>query len=590
MKISTSLRQMNYILGKKEKFGFVLLFFGMLFSSVLELFGLAILTPVVNIVAYPDEAVSNSWYLRLFSSIFRIDPADTKTLLIALIVFVAMIYVFKSAFSVFFLLWRGRFINRFSRRLSVSLFSNYLYQPYEYHANSNTSTLISKATYDVSIFVNGISIVLSMLSDMMFCLLVLIYLLIQHPLLTVIIFVGLGALSLFLVWLFRKKAARYGAEAARINALRLKNVREGLAGIKETKIANREEYFISTYSDTMYQSQHLGIKQSILEVIPRQTLEMVGMLGLLVALMVYYLQGKAPSTIVATFTLLGLAVIKLLPYISRITGYLNSFRSTQYSINTVYNDIHLIREIPAEAATGPFEVLPFAEKVELSNVLFQYQAGKEPILDHVSSIIPKGSTVAFCGRSGAGKTTTVDVLLGLLKPQEGTVLCDGVDVSGNLRGWHANLSYVPQDIYLTDDSIAANVAYGQPSFDEKRVWTALEKAHLADFVRTLPNGVLTDIGEKGIRLSGGQRQRIGIARALYRDTPIIVFDEATSALDFETEREILDTITGLRGEKTLVIITHRLGTISNCDYIYKVEGADALLIQWPGHPAEDKLK
>jgi len=590
MSIVTSIKQMGEILGRREKLNFLFLFLGMLVSSFLELFSLAILTPVVDVVSYPEKAVENSWYIRLFANIFRIEYTDTKRLLICLILFVAIVYVLKALYAVFFALWQQRFINRFSRRLSVSLFSNYLYQPYEFHTNVNTSTLISKATYDVDSFVNGVNILLSLVSDLLFCVVVFIYLLVQHPLLTGVVFVGLGILAGVLYWLFRKKAAKYGREAAEVNAKKLKSIREGLAGIKETKISNREEHFISTYRETMYESQHIRIKQSVIYIIPRQTLEMVGMIGLLIALLIYALQDKEPATIVSTFTLLGIAVIKLLPYISRIMGYLNSFKSAQWSIHRVHEDMRLVREIPAEAIVGDFENMPFEKQIDLSNVLFQYKAGKEPILDHVSAIVPKGSTVAFCGRSGAGKTTTVDILLGLLKPQEGNVFCDGVDVESNLRGWHANLSYVPQDIYLLDDTIAANVAFGCDGYDEDRVWTALKKAHLEEFVKTLPNTIRTSIGEKGVKLSGGQRQRIGIARALYRDTPIIVFDEATSALDFETEKEILHTITELRGEKTLIIITHRLGTIADCEYIYKIEGADAELIQYPGHPAEELLK
>ena len=573
MSIITSIRQTSEILTKHEKSNLLLLFFGMLLSSFLELFGLAILTPVVDIVAYPARAVESSWYIRLFANVLRIDHSDTKRLLMALILFVAFVYVIKALYAVFFSLWQQRFINRMNRRLSVALFSNYLYQPYEFHTNTNTSTLISKATYDVSYFVGSINLLLNLVSDLMFCVAVFIYLLVQHPFLTGVVFLGLGVLAFLLYWLLRKKAEKYGRQAAEVNARKLKNIREGLAGIKETKIANREAHFIHTYRETMYESQHIGIKQSVVAIVPRQTLEMVGMIGLLIALLIYALQDREPAVIVSTFTLLGIAVIKLLPYISRIMGHLNSFKGAQWSIGRVYDDMRLVGEIPVEAANAGFAEMPFTKQVDLTNVLFHYKASGEPVLDHVSAVIPKGSSVAFCGRSGAGKTTTVDILLGLLKPQEGAVFCDGVDITTNLCGWHANLSYVPQDIYLLDDTVAANVAFGCDKIDEERVWHALEKAQLADFVRSLPKTIYASIGEKGVKLSGGQRQRIGIARALYRNTPIVVFDEATSALDFGTEKEILKTITSLRGEKTLIIITHRLGTIAGCDYIYNVENA-----------------
>ena len=586
MSILTTLKHIRFVLTRKEKAGLIAQFFGMLLSSFLELFGLAILTPIVEVVAYPEKISESSWLLQLFADFFWTNRQDTKQLLAALVTFIGCVYLFKAAFAIFFQLWQQRFLNRLSRRLSVSLFANYLYQPYEFHTNNNTSSLISKATYDVGSFISALGDLLGLCSDLLFCVAVLVFLLTQAPLLTAIVLLGLGVLAVFLYWLFKKKAAKFGQMAAEINARKLKNIREGLAGIKETKISNREEHFIQSYFDTMYESQRIGIKQSVIAIIPRQALETMGMLGLLIALLVYSLAGLEPSKLVSTFATLGIGVVKLLPYISRIIGRLNGVKGMQFSVYRVYGDMRLVREIPANTATKPFDFMPFTNRIELSNILFKYQSGTEPVLKHVSAVVPKGSTVAFCGRSGAGKTTTVDVLLGLLKPLEGNVFCDGIDVETNLRGWHANLSYVPQEIYLVDDTIAANVAFGCDVIDEKRVYEALAKAHLDGFIDELPQGMRTIVGEKGVRLSGGQRQRIGIARALYRNTPIIVFDEATSALDFETERGILETITELRGEKTLIIITHRLGTIANCDYIYKIEGADAVLIQYPGHPAE----
>lgn len=586
MSILTTLKHIRFVLIRKEKTGLIGLFLGMLLSSFLELFGLAVLTPVVEVVAYPEKISESSWLLRVFADLFWTNREDSKQFLIALVIFISCVYIFKALFAIFFQLWQQRFLNRLSRRLSVSLFSNYLYQPYEFHTNNNTSSLISKATYDVGNFVNALGDLLGLCSDFLFCFAVLVFLLTQAPLLTAIVFVGLGLLAVFLYWLFKKKAAKYGRMAAEVNEKKLKNIREGLAGIKETKISNREEHFVQSYFNTMYESQRIAIKQSVIYVIPRHALETVGMLGLLVALLIYSMANTEPSKLVSTFATLGIGVIKLLPYISRIMGRLNGVKGMQFSVRRVYNDMRLVREIPAGAATEPFDSMPFNNRIELSNIMFKYQSGSEPVLRHVSAIVPKGATIAFCGRSGAGKTTTVDILLGLLKPLEGNVFCDGVDVETNLRGWHANLSYVPQEIYLIDDTIAANVAFGCDVIDEQRVHEALAKAHLDGFIGELPQGIHTIVGEKGVRLSGGQRQRIGIARALYRNTPIIVFDEATSALDFETERGILDTITELRGEKTLIIITHRLGTIANCDYIYKIEGADALLIQYPGHPAE----
>lgn len=549
-------------------------------NSFLEIFGLAILVPVVNIVAYPETAYDNQWYIRLFASIFRIGRDDMKTLLIVLIIFIAILYLLKAVYFFLYQYWQRKFIARFSRRMSIGLFENYLYQPYEFHVYHNSSQLISRATYDVGAFVGGLNNVMSTLADIVFAATVFIYLMISEWAITLIIFVALGSVTLFLNTIFKKKARAYGREAAIVNAQQLKAIREGLAGIKEVKIAGREQYFIDTYQSTMSEAQNLSIKRSVIEIIPRTAVEALGMIGMLVALMVYYLIGTPSEKILTTFTLIALAVVKLLPYVTRIAAGLNSFRGASYSINRVYEDLQLIRETPVVASRDQ-DVIPlaFEDKVELSGITFQYKSGIEPVLNNSTALVEKGKSVAFCGRSGAGKTTTIDILLGLLKPQSGAVLCDGADVSKYLNEWHANLAYVPQDIYLIDNSIKANVAFGYKlnEVSDEAVWKALDKAQLGDFVRSLPNQLNTMIGEKGVRLSGGQRQRIGIARALFRDTPILILDEATSALDYETESDILKSVEGLKGEKTLVIITHRLNTIQNCDHIYRVEGGTITL-------------
>ncbi len=545
----------------------------MLLNSFLEVIGLAILVTVVNIVAYPKSAYASSWYLQLFTKVFGIDPDNTKLLLVAFVIFIAVVYVLKAAYYFFFNWWQRKFVAGFSRRLSIGLFENYLYQPYEFHVYHNTSELISRATYDVNGFINGLNNVLCTMSDILFAMIVFIYLMISEWAITLIIFGALGIAAVFLNWLFKKKARAYGREAAIVNAQQLKAVKEGLSGIKETKIAGREPYFVNVYNSTMKEFQNLSIRRSVIEIIPRTAVEALGMIGMLLGLMVYYLIGTPPERIMDTFTLLAVATVKLLPYITRIAGQLNSFRGAAWSIHRVAEDLNLIKEVPVDKEKKGRIAIPFEQEIAINDVRFKYKSGTEPVLQGVCASIPKGKSVAFCGRSGAGKTTTIDVLLGLLKPQEGSVTCDGLNINDDLNGWHENLAYVPQDIYLVDDTIRANVAFGYAANEVKDedVWVALDKAQLGDFVRELPNGLNTQIGEKGVRLSGGQRQRIGIARALYRNTPILILDEATSALDYETEGEILKSVEGLKGEKTLIIITHRLNTIEGCDKIYEIK-------------------
>ncbi len=574
--------QIWQILTKKERIAFLVLFLGMLGSSILEIFGLAILVPVVNLVAYPDQAIETSWYLRLFLEVFPIPPDNTTLLLGSVILFVAAVYVLKGAYFILFSTYQSRLVQRFSRRLSVELFANYLYQPYEFHVYHNSTELISHVIYDVNVFVSGIGVILTTLSDILFCLITFVYLMISEWAITLVIFIGLGAMSLFLTWLLRKKAKQYGAGSKIANETKFKSAQQGLAGIKETKIANKEAFFIKEFEKGCRQGQFFAVKQAVMSVIPRTIVEAIGVIGMLAGLYVYYLLGNPPEAILSTFTLLALAVVKLLPYVSRIAGQINYFRTATASINQVYRDVTLAKESRHAEAEKEQLALPFENSVKIENLSFQYRGGTEAVIQNANVIIPKGKSVAFCGRSGAGKTTLVDLILGLLKPQYGQILCDDKNVQDSLCRWHNNLSYVPQDIYLLDDTMRANVAFGednQNTVSDEKIWEALEKAQLAEFVRSLPNQLDSMIGEKGVRLSGGQRQRIGIARALYRNTPILILDEATSALDYQTESEILQSVQKLQGEKTLIIITHRLNTIEGCDLIYEIKENHVSLIK-----------
>ena len=571
-----TMRELLWILNRKQKWQLALLFFMLLFSSFLELFGLSVLVPIVDMVAYPAQAVETNTLVKILIFVFHLPEDNYQAILITTILFVVFVYVFKCIYALFMAAYQNRFTNQFSRQISVHLLSNYLYQPYEFHVYTNSSELFRNATGDATAFVGSITLLINTLADILFMLVALIYLLFIDWMLTLIVFSALGLLTFILLRLMKKKVRKYSLYSWQLNAIGIKNINEGLSGIKETKISNREQYFIDNYDDTMAKQASISLKTALLTSAPRLMVEAAGMVAMLIALLIYALNNASSEQIVVTFATLAIAVVKILPYLSRLNGNTNMLRWNMVSIHKVYQDLRLVSEIPVTKdgdlsdAVAP---LPFNDRLVLRNVRFHYRNVEKNILDGVCAVIPKGESVAFCGVSGAGKTTTVDIILGLLKPQEGQVLCDGVDICNHLREWHKDISYVPQDIFLIDDTIKENIAFGHDihKVPDELVWAALEKAQLADFVRTLPDGLYTKIGEKGVRLSGGQRQRIGIARALFRDTPIIVFDEATSALDYQTEAEVLKTVVGLRGDKTLIIITHRLTTIQDCDRIYEIK-------------------
>jgi len=550
----------------------------MIAGAFFELFGISVLLPIITLISSDSSTlpsvIEQNTLLRILVHVFDLSPSDPTKLFVVVICFVMAVYILKAIYSICLSAWLAKYTNNFRKNLSVKLFKVYLLQPYDFHLYRNTADLLQSATYDSGNFIGAISTLLSLASDLIFCIALTVYLFVVDWRITLIVIGVIGSLSILLLALVKKKVRAYGNETWWLNSQSNKTILESLGGIKETIVSGREPYFIDRYSKLQSDMADVGFKNTFISILPRTILEAVGMISILCALLIYVVSGVGNSTILGTFSLFVVAVVKLLPYVSRFNGELNALRFSMRSVHCVYDDLKLAgNEAGLRDVSQSQNLLSFRKEVRLDDVSFCYKGSAKLILNHVFCCINKGQSTAFCGASGAGKTTTVDIILGLLSPNSGDVLCDGVSISGNVKGWHKNISYIPQDIFLVDDSIRNNVAFGLDSREVKDedVWRALEEAQLGDFVRNLPGQLDSQIGEKGVRLSGGQRQRIGIARALFRNTQIIVFDEATSALDYQTEGEILKTVNGLRGSKTLIIITHRLNTIQNCDRIYEIK-------------------
>lgn len=375
-----------------------------------------------------------------------------------------------------------------------------------------------------------------------------------------------------------KKFARgFGRECQTYKAKIYQWMNQALGGVKEVKVLGREAYFVDSYQ-TYYKKYAKGLRISrLLAAIPKYIVEMVSMAGLLIAIIIKIKYGRTDIvTFIPQLSAFAVAAFRLMPSVGRINEHVTNILYASPSVELVYHDLKDVESLEEEGKKQPEQVLDseweFRRELYIKKVCYRYPGMEENVIDHAEFVIKKGQIVALIGESGAGKTTLADILLGLLPPQYGKIRADEMDIFKNIDKWHKAIGYIPQTIYLSDDTIRNNVAFGiyEEQIDDEAVTEALKKAQLYEFVDGLSDGVETLVGDRGVRLSGGQRQRIGIARALYHDPEILVLDEATSALDNETETAVMEAIESLRGEKTMIIIAHRLTTIRNADVIYEV--------------------
>ena len=494
-----------------------------------------------------------------------------------------LVYAFKAVFLAY-LAWRQmRFVYGVQADLSQSLYESYLRQPYTFHLERNSAQLIRNAVTEVSQFTQvGLMAGLTLLTELLVVLGIFLLLLAVEP----VGAIAVGAVLGVAAWSFQRfthhRIARW-AEARQLHdGLRIQHLQQGLAGAKEVILTGRETAFFDEYRRHSMGTARAGQLQQTLQQLPRLVLELLAVSGLAALVFVMIGRHQPISALLPTLGLFAAAAFRLMPSANRVIGAFQNVRYAIPSVNVVYDEVHLAPPAPRRANGAP---LHFTRQLCLQSVSFAYPNAAAPALVDVSLQVEVGTSVGFIGGSGAGKSTLVDVILGLLQPQSGTVLVDGRDVQEDLRSWQNLIGYVPQSIFLTDDSLRRNVAFGlaDSQIDEAAVWRAINAAQLGPYIGALPEGLDTAVGERGVRLSGGQLQRVGIARALYHDPQILVLDEATSSLDTETERSVMEAVHALHGRKTVLIVAHRLSTVQNCDYIYRL---DSGLIAGQGVPAE----
>ncbi len=576
MVILRVIRKFTKILNMHQKMRAIGLFLLMVVSGFMEMLSVSLILPFVEAVLSPDTIMSNELVLRICEW-FSIDGYISFIKFWA--ISMAIIYVVKNIFLLVQMTIQNKYIYNNCFLTQQKLLKSIHARPYTFFLQAKSGDILRMVADDTTQAFGILSHLMTFLSEIIVSLSLMISVLIISPKLTL----GLALVLLILVSIiqFLVKPVLKKAGTNRVKSLAEMNqwLLQSVQGVKEIKIAQREKYFQNrfakvgkTYVKSVYQ-------QATLNSVPKYVLEAVVMGGFLVGIAVFLSGNNEIGAIAPVVSGIAMAAIRMLPAMSRISGSLAGITFGEVCVDKLIENIAVLEQETDEVPeTDPVSAagiqLAFSRCVELEDVGFEYSTTGGKVLCNVNMRINKGESVGVIGASGAGKTTLIDVILGLLVPQEGKVLVDDVDIQKNIGNWVKQIGYIPQTIFMLDGTIRENVVFGADinGKDDLEVWAALKEASLDEFVEKLPEGLDTEIGESGVRLSGGQRQRLGIARALYRKPEILIFDEATSALDNETEASIMDAINSLYGVRTMIIIAHRLSTIENCDVVYRVEG------------------
>lgn len=568
-------KKLNYILDKKQKINIVVLAVMIFIGGILETLSISAMLPVVWVII-DAESVQNNKYCQWIMQLLHIQ--DMQGFIIMLLVALMIMYVLKNAYLLLLTSEQNRFISVNRNRLISQVLREFLNRPYEFYLDADIPTVFRLTDSDIPNVFGILMAIISLASEVVvFVLICGVLIATDWKLVLVLIFIS-GIVTLVLFKVLKPKLNSLGMTNQAIQSRIAKWRIQAIYGIKDVKVLHREAFFADNYESNGKIGAKLNQKYAIINALPRILIETIFMVSILGYLVVCVALGDDMTQMLPTLTAFGLAAVRLLPCVNRINTYLTDISYFRPCLDYVYENMN-INEISKKTnqtllPVDETKTMKLRNRIELKDIVYAYPNTDTLIFNHADMEIPYGKSIGIMGPSGAGKSTIVDILLGLLKVHEGQILCDGDNVFDNYPAWLAQIGYIPQSIYLVDEPIRNNIAFGiaDDEIDDNRIWQVLEEAQLKEFIQTLPEGLDTTIGDRGVRLSGGQRQRLGIARALYHNPEILVFDEATSALDNETEAAVMEAINSFHGKKTMVIIAHRLNTIEKCDMIYKVEG------------------
>lgn len=574
----TLLHKVGYLFDKKQKRQLVGLAALILVGGLLETLGVSLLVPVVQAVMDP-EAIMENELVEQAAQLLRIQTS--RQLIIFMLGSLIILYVFKNAYLLFLTYVQNTFVTRNRNRMISRVMREFLNRPYEDYLGADIPTVFRLTDSDIPNAFQLILVMIQMVTEIVVSVSLCIVLVVVSPTMSLFIVVIFLGMTLIITKILKPRLNSIGHKNQTIQSRIAKWRIQSIYGLKDVKVLHREEFFVRNYYESGAIGANVARNYAVLNNLPRLLIETIFMASMFLFIMLYMLGGGDITVLVPQLTAFGMAAIRVMPGTNRINTYLSEIAYAQPCLDYLYDNLNenMKKDVNGSVTglTGggapELAALELEDKIVLDHITYAYPNTEKNIFTDAHMEVKKGQSVGIMGPSGAGKSTIVDILLGLLHVQAGKITCDGVDIFDNYPSWLARIGYIPQSIYLIDESIRDNIAFGIDAdrIDDRRIWEVLEEAQLKEFVEELPEGLDTAIGDRGVRISGGQRQRLGIARALYHNPEILVFDEATSALDNDTEKAVMDAINSFHGRKTMIIIAHRLNTIAKCDVIYKVE-------------------
>jgi len=568
-------KQLMSILEKKQRRQCIVLLVGVFIGAMMETLGIGVIVPFILVLLSPEDMMQNA-IIKKISDFFGI--GSYLHLLVLTATLIVAVYIVKNVVLLIIHYFQGKYHNEIEKYLMIKQYKTFMLKPYSYYLNVNSSEVVRGINNDITQVAQVIDGFIGLFSEGFTIIMIGGFIVFMDPLIAFGLIGTVLFVALLIILIFKKKTSILGTECRNVFFQRSKLILESVNGYKEISIHQKRKFFINNFIGISNKAAKINTQYLFIMKIPSRVIETVFIMSLLGIACIKIASGGDNGEFVSLIGVMAVSAMRLLPSISSMSGYMNILIYNRVGLEATFRNVEETRKNPdintelLEIEQDQNTVSDF-DNITLNNVSFTYSGSEVEILQNINLEIPKNSSVAFIGESGAGKSTLLDVVLGLLIPNEGFVGLDNHDIVNIPYSWSQIVGYVPQNVFLTDDTVRRNIAFGleDEKIDDNKIWEVLKEAQLDEFVKNLPEGLDTTVGERGIRFSGGQRQRVAIARALYHNPQILVMDEATSALDNETEKDIMTSIDSLHGKMTIIIVAHRLSTIENCDRVYEVK-------------------